>query len=311
MQDGAIRERFSEAVTALVERVREDRTVLAAILCGSLSHDTVWAKSDVDLVLITIDDRKAPSTSVALDADGVNVHALLMPRASFRAAVGGSLRSSFLHSFLAKGRLLYSHDPTIDDLWSGMKEMGDRDTQLQLLRSGINALPCLYKARKWFVTRGDLEYSSLWLLYAATPLARIEVLEAGELVDREVIIQALKLNPGFFRTIYTDLLNTPKSREAVSAALGAVEAFIGQKARRLFAAVIDHLDEVGEARSATEIEHHFTRNHDVEGVLTACEYLADEGLIGRASSPIQLTKMSRVMLQELAFFAQPAGSSGR
>ena len=39
--------------------MREDRSILAAILCGSLSHDTVWARSDIDLVLVTVDDRKA------------------------------------------------------------------------------------------------------------------------------------------------------------------------------------------------------------------------------------------------------------
>ena len=33
------------------------------------------------------------------------------------------------------------------------------------------------KAHKWFVTRGDLDYTALWILYAATPLARIEVIE--------------------------------------------------------------------------------------------------------------------------------------
>ena len=43
---------------ALVEQVKKDRSILAAILCGSLSHDTVWAKSDIDLALVTIDDKK-------------------------------------------------------------------------------------------------------------------------------------------------------------------------------------------------------------------------------------------------------------
>jgi hypothetical protein len=66
--------------------------------------------------------------------------------------------------------------------------------------------------------------------------------------------------------------------------------------------VIDHLRDVGEARSATEIENHFHRNFDVEGVTTACEYLADQGLIGKASTPVQLTKRSNVSVQELAFF---------
>ena len=53
-----VRQKFAAALDALVEQVKADRSVLAALLCGSLSHDTVWAKSDIDLVLVTIDDRK-------------------------------------------------------------------------------------------------------------------------------------------------------------------------------------------------------------------------------------------------------------
>jgi hypothetical protein len=34
----------------------------------------------------------------------------------------------------------------------------------------------------------------------------------------------------------------------------------------------------------------------------ACEYLSDRGLIGKASTPVRLTKKSNVEIQELAFF---------
>ena len=39
-----------------------------------------------------------------------------MTRAEFRKTVEGSIRNSFVHSFLAKGRLLYTHDETIAGL---------------------------------------------------------------------------------------------------------------------------------------------------------------------------------------------------
>src|SRR5579864_7892101 len=102
----SVHQKFSAALDILVDRVKQDRSILAAILCGSLSHDTVWAKSDIDLVLVTIDDKKVEREGVSLYADGINVHAHLMPRAEFRKTVEGSLRSSFIHSLLAKGRLL-------------------------------------------------------------------------------------------------------------------------------------------------------------------------------------------------------------
>ncbi len=282
--------------------MKQDRSILAAILCGSLSHDTVWEKSDIDLALVTIDDKKIESAHVSLYADGVNVHAFLMPRADFRKTVEGAIRNSFMHSLLAKGRLLYTHDETIASLCAKLHEIGERDTQVQLFSAATQALPPLYKAHKFFITRGDLDYTALWILYAATPLARIEVIGARLLADREVIPQAMKLNPAFFKTVYTDLLNAKKTRKSVQAALDAIDNYLSKRAATLFRPVLDHLQEVGEARSCTEIEAHFKRNFNVEGVTTACEYLADQGLIGKASTAVQLTKKSNVLVQELAFF---------
>jgi predicted nucleotidyltransferase len=296
-----IQKKFTEALDDLVAQVKGDRSILAAILCGSLSHDTVWAKSDIDLALVTIDDKKVEKTSLALYAGGVNVHAFLMPRAEFRRTVEGAVRNSFMHSLLAKGRLLYTHDETIAGLCARLHEIGERDTQVQLLAAATHALGSIDKAHKWFVTRGDLDYTALWILYAATPLARIEVLGARLLADREVIPQAMKLNPAFFKTIYADLLNAKKTRKSVQAALEAIDGYLAQRTATLFQPVLDHLQEVGEARSSTEIEAHFKRNFNVEGVTAACEYLADQGLIGKASTPVQLTKKSNILVQELAF----------
>jgi hypothetical protein len=310
MANDSIQQKFTAALDALIEQVKRDRSVLAAILCGSLSHDTVWVKSDIDLVLVTIDDRKVDCSDVSLDAHGVNVHAFLLPRTEFRKTIEGSLRNTFMHSFLAKGRLLYTHDQTIADLCTRLGEIGERDTQVQLLRAATSALPPIYKAYKWFVTRGDLDYTALWVLYAATPLAQVEVIGARLLVDREVIPQAMKLNPAFFKTVYADLLNSRKTTRSVKAALDAVDRYVAQRAPALFAPVIDHLREVGEARSCTEIAAHFKRNLDVSGVTTACEYLADQGLIGKASTPVRLTKKSNVEVQELAFFYMEGTGNG-
>jgi hypothetical protein len=313
--DESIQQKFTAALDSLVEQVKADRSVLAAILCGSLSHDRVWAKSDIDLVLVTIDERQPDPTrdgGVALYADGMNVHAILMPRTKFRETVEGAIRNSFAHSFLTKGRLLYTHDPTIADLCATLAHIGARDRDIQLLRAGSSALPSIDKAHKWFVTRGDLDYTALWILYAATPLAQVELIGAGLLADREVIPQAMTLNPSFFKTIYSDLLNAKKTETSVTAALDAIDAYVAARAPSLFGAVIDHLREAGEVRSCTEIEHYFKRNFDIGHVTTACEYLADRGLIGKASTPVRLTKKSNVAVQELAFFyLGPAAEADR
>jgi uncharacterized protein len=299
---GSTQERFNAALEDLVARVRKDRSILAAILCGSLSHDTVWDKSDIDLVLITKDEIKTSENGLALYAGGINVHALMMPRADFRKTVEGSIRNGFQHSFLAKGRLLYTHDETIARLCEQLHAIGERDVQIQLLHAAGNALPSVYKAHKWYRTRGDLEYTALWILYAAVPLAKVEVLRARLLADREVIPQAMKLNPAFFKIVYADLLNTKKSAKNVQAALDAIDAYLAEGAPQWFGPVVGYLREVGEARSATEIDDHFQRNFGIGSVTGVCEYLADQGLIGKAQTAVRLTRQSTVQVEELAFF---------
>jgi len=293
---------FNAALSVLVEQVKRDRSILAAILCGSLSHDTVWSKSDIDLLLVTIDDKKANKDSLCLYANGINVHAILMPRADFRKTAEGAIRNSFMHSLLAKGRLLYTHDDSIAALYERLHALGERDTRLQLLGAAVQVLPAVYKAHKWLITRGDLNYTALWILYSANALAKIEVLEAGMLVDREVLPRALKLNPPFFKLIYSDLLNAKKTVAAVEAALSAIDEYLRNRATTIFAPIVEHLKKVGEARSATEIEHYFQRNFGIEGITGACEYLADKGLIGKVPLPVRLTKRSNIDVNELAFF---------
>ena len=298
----AIQARYAAALDALVEQIKKDRSIVAAMLCGSLSHDVVWEKSDIDLLLVTVDDKQIKMSDLPIDADGVNVHALLVPRADFRKMVEGTLQHSFLHSFLSKGRMLFTHDETITALCERLKDVGRRDTELQLFRAGSNALAPMDKARKWFVTRRDLDYSALWILYAATPLAQIEVIGRRLVPDREVIPQALKLNPRLFDVIYTGLLNAPKTVELVSGALDAVDAYLGERAPALFRPVLDHLREVGEARSARDLDDHFTRHMNLTGVTIVCEYLADQGWLGKAAAPAKLTSRSNVQVQEMAFY---------
>jgi hypothetical protein len=98
------------------------------------------------------------------------------------------------------------------------------------------------------------------------------------------------------------MLNSKKTTRSVHAALDAVDAYVGERIDLLFSPIVEYLREAGEARSASEIETYFTRQFNVTGVTTACEYLSDQGRIGKASIAARLTKRSNADVQELAFF---------
>ena len=79
-----IQKRYRKALLSLVGKLEKDRTVLAAILFGSLSYDEVWENSDIDLWIIMQDGEK--QGHVTLCEDDVNIQAQRIPRRSARGS---------------------------------------------------------------------------------------------------------------------------------------------------------------------------------------------------------------------------------
>ena len=292
--------RYQNALSGLVEQLRLDRTVLAAILCGSLANDEVWEKSDIDLLLVCSEDLKE-GKHLDLVADGIVVHAILQPRLKFKALMQRSLGSSFFHSMLSKSTLLYSLDDSIAELYENIHLQGARDREIQLLQFATTALPTLTKAQKWYRVKSDLHYSFLWIMKTIEALAKIEVVQHGEIVGREVVLQALAHNPAVFGQLYCELIEQPKTPEAIAAALAAIDAYL-HKNLNIFQPILDFLREANGPRSSTEIDHYFQKQMGVESATAACEWLADSGVIERLSSPTRLTPKSRVDVEEAAYY---------
>jgi hypothetical protein len=282
---------FDEAVARFTERVRQDPYLLAVILFGSASYDSVWEKSDVDVMLICRDDKTAYNSgrdgmqSFALTEYGLNFHVIMQPRAAFKKLIEGSVRSSIWHSCFAKSRLLYT-----------------RDRETRLLDAASSVIGTLYKAEKWLKVKKDIDYSFLWTLYCVTPLAMIEVYLDNQIAGREVIQQAMKINPEFFKSVYSDLIHKKKTAKDLAGAIEAIDGYLTRKTRTLFGPLLDYLKEADAPRSASEIDSHFRRHHSIEYSVAACEWLADKGVIRKLSAPVRLTPRSKTSFEELAFY---------
>ncbi len=223
---------FNEALESFIGKVRQDRYIIAAILFGSLAHDTVWRKSDIDIMLVGREEK--PIKEFYLVENGVNIHAVLLPRSKFKQSIEGSLQGSVWHSTFALSTLLFTTDDTIRAYYQDVRSVGSHDRQMRLMTAGSAALYTLAKAEKWFITRKDLSYSFLWIMYTIEHLARIEVLLNGEVTSREVIPQALKINPAFFNQVYLNLIHQQKDEATIQQALNLINRYIDDKLYLLF-----------------------------------------------------------------------------
>jgi RNA polymerase sigma factor (sigma-70 family) len=291
---------FNAALESFVGKVRQDRYIIAAILFGSLAHDTVWRKSDIDILLIGREEK--PIKDLFLVENGVNIHAVLIPRSKFKQELEGSLQGSWLHSTFALSTLLFTTDATIREYYQNVQSMGAFDRDMRLLRAGSAALYTLAKAEKWFYTRKDVSYSFLWLMYTIEHLATIEVVLNGEITSREVIPQALKVNPTFFNKIYYELIHQKKDEAVIQQALDLVNGYIDGKIDLLFGQVLAYLAGAGGVRTTSEIDDYFRKQAQIETLSGIYEWLADKGIIQKVPSPLRLTHKSQVTVDEAAYY---------
>ena len=290
-----------QALQSFLDKVQQDRTVLAAILFGSMAYDDVWEKSDVDVMLVT-DEEKAANKGYYFVEHGVNIHAVVQRRSQFKKAMEADLGGGFGQSTLMRSTLLFCRDDSIREYYDNVHRLGSLDRSYRLLRAGTFVLPILAKAEKWLYVKGDVDYSFLWLMFTVNGLATIEVLLHGEVPGREVTAQALRHNPAFFRAIYADFIHQPKGRDNVDAALRLINAYLDEHVHAIFQPILDFLLEAGGSRSNTEINEHFKVHAQADDLSFAYEWLADKGIIRKVSAPLRLTMKSRVYLDEAAYY---------
>ena len=298
----AVEKRYRDALDSLVTKVQKDRNIIAAILCGSMSYDQVWDKSDIDLLLVQREGKGDPR-GYTLTENDVNIHAEVVPRGQLRRWQETALQGSFDHSFFSRSTLLFCSDESVKTWYqnANLHDIGGRDRALQLLIVATGLLPTFRYAEKQFYVNGDLNYSFLSILRAVESLARIEVILNDEVPSREVIQPALEYNPDFFHVTYSDLINCEKNEGVIQNALDTINTYLDEKLF-IFQPILDFLAEAEGPRSTTELNSYFQRKIGETRLDAAYEWLARKGIIQQVSSPVKLTLKSQVEVEEAAYY---------
>jgi hypothetical protein len=198
--------------------------------------------------------------------------------------------------------MLYTRDESLAEAFETRHEFGGRDRIAVAMRHTACSIALLAKAEKWLNVRKDAHYCLVFILSTVQYLAYVETALQGEIAGREVIQQAIRLNPPFFTAVYTQLLQTEHTLEAMHTAVIAIQHYLKSRAFEVFVPVLEYLEQERTARSATEIADYFTHNMRVDGVETLCEWLADEGIIRKMAVPVRVTEKSKISVEEAAYY---------
>ena len=303
--------RFQAALNQLIERIAEDRYVLALVLVGSLSEETIWHRESLGLWIIEADgvSRRLPSDGQderifrILVENGINIHAEVIPRGRFKRMVEGASRTAFSCNFFARREIVYSKDPSIDTWFRQADSVATKDRERELLTFSTWTIHAHRHARKRLDLKDDLELAAQEILGAAHSVAHTEIIRRGEVWEQDVIYRAIEGAPELFQTIYLDVLAKRKNRRVLSRALDAIDSYLDQHYRAHLKPLLDYLKKQNRVVPLSEMSDHFAFSQvHPKHLEAACEWLERKGLLEKVSALFKLTKRSLERVEEPAYF---------
>lgn len=304
---------FEKALGLFLERVQADPNLLAAVLVGSLSEETVWQRDALSLWLIEKDgvtkrlraDGEEARIFRTLVEEGVNLHCELIPRSRFKRMVEGSARTAFSFSFFARRRLVYCSDPSLAKWFEEADSLARRDQERELCIATTWLIHGHRQAARLLEFKEDLGFAFEELIGCAHCVAAAEVIASGEVHEGLVMERALTLAPERMRTLYLDLLQGPRTRVRLGEKLQAFGTYLEEHAEDRLRPVLAFLRKEKRLVPLSELSDYFAHSRLYPWHLeSACEWLEQQGRLQKLSAPFGLTKLSRVEVEEPAYLCE-------
>jgi hypothetical protein len=302
--------RFNAALQQFLERIAEDRYVLAVALVGRIRAETIWRRESIGLWIIEADgvSRRLPSDGQderifrILVENGINIHAEIIPRSRFKKMVEGASRTAFSCNFFAERRIVYSKDASIENWFKKANTAATKDQERELLTFSTWTIHAHRQAKRRLEIKGDLALAAQETLEAAHSIAHTEIIRRGQVWEDDVIYRAMDGAPKLFKTIYLDVLAKRKNKRVLEAALDAIDEYLDEHSVLHLKPLLTYLKKQNRVVPLSEMSDHFAFSQLHPWHLeSACEWLERKGRLQKLSAPFKLTKRSQDQIEEPAY----------
>ena len=290
-------DRYKAALERFINSVKNDITVLAVIVWGSLAYDQVWEKSDVDIVVL-VRDQKIETSEYCIDVNGIifNVHIQILQK--FMRSME---RSKFDTAF-ARAKVAYTTDETITEFLTENQKMGADDIRRSFFSMACDLIGSMEKIEKWIKVKKNLPYAQHTLIKTSGQLAFMELVRRGIKANREAVVELLELDPDFIAPFYLRPMQGEMTEAELYIALDKMHDYLVTHLDFLIETAKEAMVE-GEMRTATMLSRFY--GISTHGIYHIFDFLTEQGIVIKVTNPIRITPKGRQVAEEVSFMMPP------
>lgn len=290
---------YQRAFNSLIERLKSNNAVLAAMVFGSVVTGDLWDKSDIDL-FVMVDEKMNGIRNIYTEEKGVPVHIKLMSKNRFMQFYEEDLRGGFMHRIFASSRLVFSKDSDITSRYDSGRYYPDIDRERWSMVYLGNMLKSIGVCRKYLYNNGIYTaYSSS--VKAAEEFAKLYVNSAGYMISKDAMTMAMNLNDKFKNCVDELFFNKEDTIKAIEKLLAFVEENIDSNLKNITGILLDYMREKDELLSGEDIKKDtlfHSYDIDIEEIL---EKLSEKDIVKKETRDYKLSD-GKVVFKENVYF---------
>jgi len=293
-----IKKRFETALKKFTDKIKPDPNVVAVILLGSLSNDTVWEKSDMDVKVIVRESSNIKTWSYCCEEDGLIINVDIYKEVDFKRSLERNLGGGMMAAFYSSAVVLYTADESLREAVGRANEIGADDIPLSFFHNAVLLIGIMDKIEKWIVVKKDPQYSQYWILKAADIYANMRLILDGRHINREAVLKVMEYDPEFIRPVYERPMKGDMTLEECRKIVDTFRQFLINNIDTIKKPVANYMSD-GESHTVTGLVRRFgCSSHDIYHIF---DFLEEMGIVGRVSNTVRITPKSRLSAEEVGF----------
>lgn len=303
VEDINLRKKFDTALEMFIDRIKSDTSILAVFVLGSYTNGIVWEKSDIDMILVTNEERVLQDL-IVIHENEVQINAYSISRKDYSRSQQRFLHGSLMHHMLSTSKLIYSIEKGISDFNRDMFNVAERDRELQIMLSCEFLVGIIHKLKKSLYIENSLEKAFSWLILATTQISRILIFLESQIPGRDVITQAQEISDNPILNNIMKVFKEGYTEENLELSINILENFLIENISSFYKPLFEYLKESMGERSHSEMDLHFRKSTGFPN-LTLVEsiiWLTDQGLLMTGVKPKRITARSRVTVDEVTVY---------
>lgn len=230
---------YQKAYTAIIEKLKLNKNVLAIMIFGSMVSGDLWEGSDIDLFVI-VDEELKKIKNIFTEENEIKIHIKLIGKNKFLSVNENDIKGGFFHRIFASSKLVFSKDVEINARYDSGRYYPDLDRKKWNMVYLGNVIKSIDTSRKYLFN--DSIYTAYCeAIKCIDDFSKLYVNFSGYMINKDAVSMLMNIEDKFKEHIDSLFFYKEDIKKNIIDMINYIEEFINKNIKDIAEILIDYM----------------------------------------------------------------------